>query len=196
VWLALVASTLCAGGALAADHGEAPLTKADLAADLADVYAWHDAGRLTAIITFDGIKPPVHQQRGTFDPGVLYTLHIDNSGDFVADLEVKARFGMDEKGRWGIRVDGLPGAPGAVIGAVEKRIPAGASGLVFAGLREDPFFFDLEGFRTTLMTGTLSFDGTRDTFAGTNCTAIALQMDLAAALAGGATLNLWATTAR
>jgi hypothetical protein len=89
-----------------------------------------------------------------------------------------------------------PGASGPVIGPVEKKIDGGLNARVYAGLRDDPFFFDLEGFRNTLATGTLSFDGSRDTFAGSNCTAIVLEMDLAAAQAGGATLQLWATTAR
>jgi hypothetical protein len=193
---ALCAALPIAFPAFAADHGEAPLTRTDPAADIADVYAWHEGGRLVAIITFDGIRSPAHRQSGNFDEGVLYTLNIDNSGDFIPDIQVTAQFGRDDKGRWGIRVDGLPGASGPVIGPVEKKIDGGLNARVYAGLRDDPFFLDLEGFRNTLATGTLSFDGSRDTFAGSNCTAIVLEMDLAAAQAGGATLQLWATTAR
>jgi hypothetical protein len=90
----------------------------------------------------------------------------------------------------------LPGAPGPVTGRVNKKITVADNVRVFGGLRDDPFFFDLEGFRNTLMTGTLSFDSNRDTFAGLNVTAIAMEMDLTAALNGGSSLNGWATTSR
>jgi len=71
-----------------------------------------------------------------------------------------------------------------------------AEARVFAGLRDDPFFFDLEGFEQTLQTGAVSFQDTRDSVAGLNCTAIVLEFDRAAALGGSQTLNLWTTTGR
>ncbi|MCA9729372.1 MAG: DUF4331 family protein, partial [Candidatus Eisenbacteria bacterium] len=67
---------------------------------------------------------------------------------------------------------------------------------VFAGWRDDPFFFDLAGYQMTLQTGDLSFDSTRDSFAGLNVTAIVVEMDLSAALGSGSKINLWATTGR
>ena len=59
-------------------------------------------------------------------------------------------------------------------------------------------FFDLDGFRATLATGTLSFVNSRDSFAGTNLTAVVLEMPLSAAtLAGSApNLRIWAASAR
>lgn len=181
---------------LAADHAEAPGTQTDPAADIADLYAWHDAAenRLVAVITFAGLAP-----RGgdaTIDPGVVYSFSIDNDGDAVEDQRVDARFLQDTDGEWLLQVDNLPGWPDPIVGAVNSQIRRGQDYAVYAGLRDDPFFFDLEGFLTTLATGTLSFDGTRDSVAGLNATAIVLQMDLAAALDGGSSLNVWATTAR
>ena len=185
---ALGVVTLLALGAQAADHRESALTTGDPAADIADVYAWHDDVQrtLVAAITFDGIKTPTPGQEGTFDPDVLYTLNLDNDGDNVADLQIQTRF---------VVVQGVPGSPVPVIGPVERVVRRGKV-RVFAGLRDDPFFFDLEGFRQTVMTGALSFVGTRDTFAGKNATAIVFEMDLDAALRGGTNVNLWATTAR
>jgi hypothetical protein len=95
-----------------------------------------------------------------------------------------------------LQVDNLPGWPDPIVGKVNSLIRRGNDLAVFAGLRDDPFFFDLEGFLETLATGTLSFDGTRDSVAGLNATAIVLEMDLTAALDGGSSLNVWATTAR
>ncbi len=50
--------------------------------------------------------------------------------------------------------------------------------LAFAGLIEDPFFFDVLGFRQTLATGTISMLNTRDFFADQNDTAIAFQIPI------------------
>ena len=48
----------------------------------------------------------------------------------------------------------------------------------------------------TLMSGTLMFDSTNDTFAGLNVTAIVVEMDAAAAAGNGTTLQTWTTTGR
>jgi hypothetical protein len=183
-----------AGAVQAADHAEAPGTRADSPADIADVYAWHEGNSLVSVITFDGLRTP--GQPATFDQGVLYALNIDNDGDLTPDIRVECRFIRDARGNQGIRVTNLPGSPDPIVGFLDSTINASGRPRVFAGLMDDPFFFDLEGFRNTLATGTLSFDGTRDSFAGLNVLAIALRMDLDAALDGGSTLNLWATTAR
>jgi hypothetical protein len=66
---------------------------------------------------------------------------------------------------------------------------------VWAGLFDDPFFFDLQGFRDTLNTGTLSFDSERDFFAGQNLTAVVIEIpkDL---IDTGAPVDVWGATAR
>lgn len=195
--LAAVWFATAPAAAFAADHAEAPGTKADHAADVADVFAWHDAAsrRLVVAVTFDGLRPPAPGQKGTFDDGALYTLHIDRNGDQQPDADIDVRFGRAANGTRLVVVEGLPGAAPVIVGPVEQVLRRGDA-RVFAGLRDDPFFFDLEGFRQTLMTGTLSFNPNRDSFAGTNLTAIVLDMDLDAALGGGTSLDLWATTGR
>jgi len=192
LWLAAAPAAV-----YAADHADAPGTKADHAADVADVFAWHDtaARRLVTAVTFDGLRPPVPGQRGTFDEDALYTIHFDRNGDQQPDADIDIRFARAGNGTRLVIVQGLPGAAPVLVGPVEQVLRRG-SARVFAGLRDDPFFFDLEGFRQTLMTGTLSFNHDRDSFAGTNLTAIVLEMDLDAALAGGTSLDLWATTGR
>ena len=99
------------------------------------------------------------------------------------------------EGGSGIQVINLPGAGAAVSGPVEQVIPV-AGGQIYAGLRDDPFFFDLEGFTDTVTTGVLSFDSTRDSLAGTNVTSIVLEMDLGAATKGSESLQIWATSNR
>lgn len=191
--LALAACFAAAPLAFAADHNEAPGTQADQAADLADVYAWHTGNKLVAAVTFAGINASATGP--VYDDDVLYTLHIDNNGDFVPDHNVYVRFGKNDDDEWGVQVENLPGSQ-TISGPVGTNLSAGGGRLVFAGWREDPFFFDLDGFRATLDSGTLAFNNERDFFAGRNVTAIVLEMDLAAAKGAGSTLNIWATTGR
>lgn len=179
--------------ALAADHAEAPGTQADIAADITDFYAWHTTGSLVAVVNFAGFGLP--GDPAEYDPDVLYGVHIDRDGDHVADHDVWVRFGTDSLGAWGVQVVNLPGAGAPVVGPVESVITA-PGGRVFAGLRDDPFFFDFEGLTTTLSTAAVSFDSTRDSFAGTNVTSIVLEMDLGAATDGETEIQVWATSSR
>jgi hypothetical protein len=179
---------------LAADHADAPTSKEDPPADITDLYAWHTDDRIVVGLGFAGYSevgtPPV------FDRDVLYGIHVDNDGDSLADWDVWVRFGRNDAGEWGVQVENLPGATETVVGPVESTIDAGLGLRVFAGLRDDPLFFDLFGFKETLDTETLAFDATRDSFAGLNTTMIVVEMSLDAVAAGSSTLQVWATTAR
>ncbi len=191
--LAVVTGLALSSVAFAADHAEAPTASADAAADIADLFAWHDEGTLTTILTVAGLGLP--GEDAVYDPDVAYGIHIDNDGDDVADIDIVVKFGQDGQGNWGVGVWDLPGTGATVKGSVEQVLPA-AGGKVWVGLRDDPFFFDLDGYTDTLSTGTLSFDAGRDSLAGTNVTAIALEMDLGAALEGSESLQVWATSGR
>lgn len=182
--------------AFAADHSEAPATQADNAADIADVYAWHEGNKLITILTYGGLQATSATQTATYNEDVLYTIHIDNNADNTADKNVYVRFGKNGAGDWGVEVKNLPGSTGTVTGAVNGMIDAGNGLSIYTGLRDDPFFFDLEGFNKTLATGTLAFDGTRDSVAGLNVSSIVLEMDLAAASNGSDNLAVWASTGR
>lgn len=181
--------------ALAADHTDSPAAADDPAADIADFYVWHTQDdRLVSILTFAGLG----EAGGTasYDAALLYGIHIDRDGDNVSDHDIWFRFGQDGAGNWGVMASDLPGESGAVIGAVGETIDGEGGAQVYAGLSEDPFFFDFEGFTNTLATGTLGFDAERDSFAGTNVTALVVEMDLAAVADGATSLQMWATTSR
>lgn len=204
---ALAVSAPLAIALMGSDHKDGPNATADHAADIADLYAWHDAGAgtLTAVLTFAGFDAA--GQPATYDPNVLYSIHIDRADtsahlDNVADLDIQVRFARNDRGEWGVQVENLPGAAGPISGKVETTLTDGAKRKVYAGLRDDPFFFDLDGFKATIAKpnadSTLLFDRTHDTFAGFNVTAVVVEMDLNDVTMNGAMpdLQLWATSGR
>lgn len=185
-----------AAPAIAADHNESTGVKADGPADIDDVYAWHTAdGKVVAIVTFAGqggdpVGPP-----DPYDANLLFTISVDNNGDYVSDIDVYARFGQDDMGMWGVQFEGIPGGTGTVSGAVDTLIDAGNGLKAQAGVFDDPFFFDLTGLNDTLATAAVSFLSTRDSFAGKNVNAIVVEMSTASVQATGP-LHIWATTGR
>jgi hypothetical protein len=191
---AVIASTV-ATVAIASDHDEADTTAyADVPADIGDTYAFHEGDRLTLIMTFDGYK--LAQDAPNYDPDVLYSFHIDSNGDNEPEHHIMARLGQNAAGDWGVKVEGIPGVAEPIIGAVDEVLVDEDSGAqAYVGLRDDPFFFDLEGFRDTLMTGTVAFNNTRDFVAFKNTLIFAVEFDHAAAT-GTAPFGIWSTTGR
>jgi len=185
--------------AFAADHAEAPGTQADPAGDIADYYAWASDGTIKAALTYNALLAP--GDASVYDGDVLYTMHFDVDGDAVSDHDIHFRFGMNSAGNWGVQAMGFPGAGAAVQGPVEAVIPA-PGGMLFAGLRDDPFFFDLTGFTNTVTYGTLFdgsalyFDSTRDDLAGTNVMSIVVEFDAVSLLGADTDFQTWATSSR
>lgn len=181
----------------AADHAEAPLAAANLIADIDDLYAWHvpSANKLVTVMTLSNLPGQNAPTIDDLSDDILYGFHIDNNNDDVPEFDIWVRFGPDSLGNWGMQVENLPGSNAPVVGPVESIVYTDAGRYVFAGLRDDPFFFDLTGFHETLQTATVSFDSRRDDFAGTNVLAIVLEMDLQAALGGHQSLRVWGSTA-
>ena len=190
--LAMAGLVSIATPALAADHAEAPGTQADPAADIADFYAWSDGSTVTAILTYNPLMIP--GDAAVYDADVLYSVHFDVDGDAVSDHDILVRFGQNTDGDWGVQAMGVPGAGGAVQGPVESVI-AGPGSMLYAGLRDDPFFFDIDGFNDTLTNSTLSFTGT-DGIAGYNVMVIALTFDAPSLLGSDTDFQTWATTSR
>ncbi|MFT6161592.1 MAG: hypothetical protein ACJA00_004189 [Myxococcota bacterium] len=186
-----LAALFAAFPAFAADHAEAPGTQADSAADIADLFAWYAGDDVTVALTFAGLGPAGGS--ATYDADVLYQIHFDSDADNLADGSIDMRFGESDDGAWGVQATMPDGT--IVHGAVGETIVSGDIS-VYAGLRDDPFFFDLGGFRTTLSTGTLSFDSTRDALAGTNVTSLVVEFPRASVDGGGDLISIWATTSR
>lgn len=199
---------LAAGSAGAADHADAPGSTLDPSADITDVFVFRAADKLVGVIAFGGAPRPrarVDGPTGRFDPNALFTYHIDTDRDALPDINVQIRFGKNSKNEWGLEIENLPGARSRYVFGPVETVNTSASGLRFyAGLRDDPFFFDFEGFQDTLSTfgdaatpsGELRFNSGRDSFRFRNLTAIVFEMDLAAATKGSRDINVWATASR
>ena len=222
--LAALMAIAVSAAVMSADHAESPGTDADPAADLADIFIFpspETANRTVAAITFGGRPAPRSRIDGSFycDPNVLYTLHIDRadaSGNFdnIADVEVMAKFGKTAEGMCGLQLENVPGGGGTFSGAIEKVFTSPSGLKAFAGLRNDPFFFDAEGYTALIasfanpgQSGDLvgafrlgSGQARRDSFAFRNVSAIVFEMsnDVLAPAVNGVRpkVRVWATTGR
>ena len=228
----------------AADHLDGPLVQTDKRVDLTDIYAFANgtSGRSTLVLNVNPLTSPADTKFAYFRTGALYEFKIDTNLDAHADIAYRIVFSNLQSFSDGARyqtfvVKRATGAAADVHAWTGTTVATGLStayghsvriaaiaggGNAFAGPRDDPFYFDLVGFKhlkarllagsTTVGTaGTASdcppavttdgasnallscFTGT-DTFAGTNISSIALQ--LPNGMIGGAThtVGVWATT--
>jgi hypothetical protein len=203
------ALTLRAHRSEAADHLDPPgrvdpdPTKAGAAADresdIADVFVWHRnpgaAQTVVLAMSFSGPNAPAAFTKLACDKNVLYTINIDKNEDGKADIAITARFGKDDKDNCFVKFDGVPGINGSVVTRTEN-VTDRAGARFFAGLRDDAFFFDLQGFRQTFDTGKVSMISDRDFFKGLNTPVIALEVPAQAIAQGNNSFRVWATTAR
>lgn len=211
---------------LASDNMDGSRFETDRIADLADLYVWpSDDDMLIAVITF-GVHSP--DDVPALDPNVLYTLHIDNTADpyfrgywldplpavtdldAESDIQIYIRFGRTADGDWGMQVQNLPGANQQTLaGMLDRPIDGGRGTHATYGIYDNPFFFDIEGYRQTLVNleddnpddlafGSVLNQTPVDGYAGTNVHAVALQFSLEQALGGNDDnfLMLWATASR
>lgn len=222
--ITIAATSMMALAVMSADHAESPTADADPAADIADVFIFpsrESASRLVGAITFGGRSAPRSRIDGSFycDARILYTYLIDRADaagnfDSIPDVTIQARLGVNKAGECGLQLENVPGAGGTFSGPIETVFATPGGIKAFAGLRNDPFFFDSQGlgalfasFATPGQHGDLvtAFGiGTRarrDSFGGRNVSVIAFDMDinvLAPKLPDGSRplLRAWAVTSR
>ncbi len=202
--LAVAASPLAGFGA---DHLDAPgLTSPESRGDvdINDVYVFAGSGDTTVLaMTTNPAAGALSPE--TYGTDVLYQLKIDTDGDAVEDISYKVRFGdprADGSQRYVVkRAEGKqamknrPSGKAVAQGATGTVVDLGGDGLAFAGLRSDPFFFDLGGFLGTVegaMNGRALNDGMEsDPFATFNTLAIVLEVPDAEL---ASSIGVWATT--
>lgn len=216
LFIGAVVFTALVGGILyAADHIDAPAVTGpgdtSLSADITDIYAFQSPGdnsKIAFVINTQGLLSPAASASAEFPDNVMYELNIDNNNDKVEDLVIQC---LVQKGK--IRVYG-PVAPattgltsivetnGSVTeakvtkyDAASPSIGTGSNGIrVFAGPRDDPFFFDLVAYKGVISGSETSFRNPgQDTFAGTNVMSIVVEVPKAM-LGSSNSINVWAET--
>jgi len=143
--LAVLASTPLAR---AADHADGPLASMDPSADITDVFAWMSADASKVYLVMDLVRNATASSK--FSDQVQYVFHTASSSAFgqpaAAPVNVICAFDAAQT------VQCWAGEESYVSGNA-----SGSAGItssdgklrVFAGLRNDPFFFNLAGFRET-----------------------------------------------
>ena len=113
-----------------------------------------------------------------------------------------------------MQLENVPGAGGTFSGKIDSVFTSSGGTKAFAGLRNDPFFFDAEGYAALVasfsgagqsgdVVGAFRLSGTqarRDSFAFRNVSTIVFEMsnDALAPAVGGVRpkVRVWATTGR
>lgn len=222
--LAGLVASLGAGSLLvsAADHLDAPTTKLNHRIDITDLYAFKSAGGTTLIVNVNPLTSPADSNTARFSTNAIYQFNIDRDGNAVADMAYRVKFSNTNALADGTvvqdytikrsvgsaaRADAWTGttvATGHTTG-YQRPLRIGSiagGGKTFAGVRDDPFFFDLPGFvefKHQLQAGSTDlsvllggFTGT-DTFAGTNVSSIAIEVPNIRLGGTGRTIGVWAT---
>lgn len=178
----------------AADHLDSPLVQNDPAADINDVYAFinpNDPGELILVATV----VPLASKETRFSPAVEYRFAIQNLTSGTERAIICRAAGSQGRLVFCKLSDG-----GAVIGPTERVLSNRRAGLrMFAGLRDDPFYFDLAAFQDTVDTVSPQFTnpGT-DFFDGLNTLAFVIGIDTGLLDDGdpGSVLAVYASTHR
>lgn len=214
----LTGALLCiiaAGGILlAADHIDAPAVTGPGSTspgnDITDIYAFQspaDNSKMVLVLNTQGLLSPAATATASFPSNVLYEFNIDNTGDNVEDLVIQCLVQNGKMRVYGPVAVGTPGLTSTIktSGPVTETtvtaygttaaIGSNSNGTrVFAGPRDDPFFFDLARFKEIVAGTQSSFRSPGvDTFAGTNVMSIVVELPKAL-LGSSATINVWGET--
>ena len=164
-WVAALAAVALAYGgqsAWAADHIDGPQASADPSADITDAFAWMTPDASKVILVMDLTRNADVGSR--FSDSVQYVFHTTSSASYggtpSADVPVICQFDAHQ------RVECWAGDEAFVAGDASSLSGITSSNgklRVFTGLRNDPFFFNLPGFRATARAvtaaaGSLTFD--------------------------------------
>jgi hypothetical protein len=209
---------------LASDHQDTPEVELNPRMDINDVFAFPGsaADRVVLVMT---TSSPIQGTDAYFDPNLLYQFKIDNTGDAVEDRVIQVTFDGSGAGQTvtvrGPIAPGMTGTkstivtdPSAITGAIAQNLGSATGIQVFAGLRDDPFFIDLEQFFKILpdrrpSTGALSTPSTQtatsfrnpgiDFLRGFNALAIVVELPkslLTTSAAADAKIGVWSTISR
>ncbi len=147
--------------ATGSDHADTREVVARPGTDISDVFMFPSPENPNNVVFVMNVNPLIARGgNASFDPNVLYQFKIDRNGDAVEDLVIQAKFSSPGANQT-VRIAGpiKPTTTGNMnkleslfptVGQVGTTFTPTAGMRVFCGVREDPFFFDLEQFFTIL----------------------------------------------
>jgi hypothetical protein len=223
--LGLGASLAVAGGLnwrtlRAADHADGPATTAEPAADIDDVYAWMspDSADLNLVMTIGRNVPATFR----LSDRVQYVFHTTSRQSFGAAPGAEYNIICEAEANGQIRCwagnDAFVGGDASSPAGIES---GDARLKVFAGVRNDPFYFNLAGLNSVARTvgtvgGSLTFDAAGcprldaatagslvttlrtggDDFLGFEAFAIVVSIDKTLVTRNGSIVSVWGSTHR
>lgn len=147
--------------AVASDHADTQEVVNRAGTDISDVYVFPSPENPENVVLIMNVNPLIAQGgNATFDPDVLYQFKLDMNQDGLEDRVIQVQFtgtGSAQK----VKIAG-PAAPNEVgttntlmtplpvEGSINTAFSPTQNMKVYAGVREDSFFFDLEQFFTIL----------------------------------------------
>jgi hypothetical protein len=207
---AIAALTLVTGGIIyAADHIDAP-SVTNQTTDITDLYVFQGANtsNLVFVANTQGLLTPATTGAAKFDENTLIEFNIDNNNDNIEDLVIQCKYDApsntmkvygpvapSEKGTRS-KLEGNVSASVSVTAYGSAPVTATSSNgiSVFAGPRDDPFFFDLDQFKKILAGTATGFNNPGvDHFAGTNVMSVAVEVPKTM-LGGSGKINVWLET--
>lgn len=214
--LSVIAMALLGGIIYAADHIDAPSVtgagSTSLGNDITDIYAFQNPGdntKMVFVINTQGLLSPAASATASFPSNVMYELNIDNTGDNVEDLVIQFLVQNGKVRAYGPVAPGTTGTSSTVKtsgpmteatvtsygSSSSPAVGTNTNGIkIFAGPRDDPFFFDLTRFKEIIGGTQMAFRNPGvDAFAGTNVMSLVAEVPKSL-LGSAATLNVWAET--
>ncbi len=211
--LGILIGIVSIGGIIfAADHIDAPAVtgtgNVSLGADITDIYAFQspaDNSKMVFVMNTQGLLSPSASSAAKFPSNTMFEFNIDNTGDNVEDLVIQCLVQNNKLRVYGPVAPSVKGTTSTVLtsgpvteaavtayGAGSVTVGTNTNGIrVFAGPRDDPFFFDLTRFKEILAGTQTSFRNPGvDAFAGTNVMSIVVEVPKSL-LGTAATINVW-----
>lgn len=212
VALAATAMVLSCFGAVlahASDHRDGPAALGAPATDITDIYAFRSPANPNNLVVMLNVNPftTASVPAAMFSSNARYLIHVDNNGDLKDDATVVFTFSGTPL-MWKAEGLGASALTGLVTPLGQAPIVYDSGGIkIFCGPRDDPFFFDLDGFKHFLAAPIAltpghglrpSSETPVDFFAGANVAAIVLELPITAltgaANANTGTIKAWAST--
>jgi hypothetical protein len=206
------------------DHQDTPEVELNQTMDINDVYAFPGSSPDRIVLAMTTASPITPGTALSFNPNLLYQLKIDNTGDAVEDKVIQITFtGTGAAQQVHVRGPVAPAQAGTmntlvtggseISGPVNAVIGSSAGTQVFAGLRDDPFWIDLEQFFRIIpdrkpVSGPLSQlpdtptasawrNPGVDFLKGLNALAIVIELPASALTSGGnPKIGVWGTISR